>query len=139
MFAWNSSTGQFEQLEAPEMLEYIPDVHDMQLVELVSAKLPAKQLEQVVEIVAPATAEYIPAGQLMQVDDPESATYLPAVQELQLVEPIEAAKDPAEQEIQLADRILLWIVPEAHLVHMMFALEDEYVPGEQLVQSIVAS
>ena len=62
--------GQSVQLEAPEMLAYFPESHAVQLEELESAKLPAKQLEQVVEVVAPVTEEYMPAEQLTHDDEP---------------------------------------------------------------------
>ena len=43
-------------------------------------KKPATQLTQVVVTVASMVAEYLPAGQLVQLDDPTVVLYFPAAQ-----------------------------------------------------------
>jgi hypothetical protein len=80
-------------------------------------KEPKPQLSQVEAVVAPSTAENLPAKQLSHLEAPESALYLPAAQSVQTEAPA-PEYFPAPQAVQTE------------------APAPEYLPAVQLVQAV---
>ena len=136
-------TGQFVQIEAPQIYEYVPALQSMQvlLVEapVVVEYLPMSQLKhkvlsvvachlpgaQAVHTEAPVD-EYLPAGQLKQEDMlvfPVPACHFPAVQSVQNEAPCVLVYLPVSQsEHKVAPKAALYF-PVTHWTQL--TLEDE--------------
>jgi len=87
-----------------------------------------------VQTEAPA-AEYVPAGQLLQVEAPEASENLPAVQLVQTVEALAAEYLPASHSSQamLTPAVALYF-PATQLVQAVAPEVGEYVPAPQGAQ-----
>ena len=83
-----------------------------------------------VQTEAPA-AEYVPAGQLLQVEAPEASENLPAVQLVQTVEALAAEYLPASHSSQamLTPAVALYF-PATQLVQAVAPEVGEYVPAK---------
>ena len=103
-------------------------------------EVPAGQLSQTCEVTAPVDAEYLPAGQLLQLVDSEDKLKYPCGQIPQLADPWLGAYQPIEhstheEEAEAPDNDeYLPVLHRAHSEDRTAFVELRYVPAEQAKQ-----
>ena len=73
---------------ASDLEEYLPEVHNVQMLDEEAVEYdPATHFMQVEDVEAPVPAEYVPAAHSRHADAPSVARYVPAAQSWQAVAP----------------------------------------------------
>ena len=130
--------GQLEHVESdvsPDVIEYLPAAHSVQLLDEAEENDPAEHERQVEAAEAPVSAEYVPASQVVQQVEAVPAAYLPAKQRVQ-ADAAAAEYVPAAQMVQV-EAISAENVPATQLVQTVEATDAEYLPAPQLVQTLI--
>ncbi len=147
--------------DKPAVAQYDPAVHAEQLDDhAMGGRVPARQLEQLVNVVTPELAEKVPEGQLEQLVEPVLAWYVPTAQFVQVLapaaeylpatqlpvtaeRPVVAQKDPEGQFEQPDCPVLAWNVPIAQapstVVSPVIPQKAPDGHDEQLVEPVDAS
>jgi hypothetical protein len=119
-----------QAVEAPAEAEYLPAAHDT----------------HAADWIAPASAETVPAGQLVHVVVPVIAAYLPATQLVHTVRPSVAAAEPTVQleHVPVSEEPPVTVPnwPAGQLVHVLMsvaAFAVEYLPATQLVHAALVA
>ena len=81
---------------APDEGEYLPEVHNVQLLDEEDENEPAEHEMQVEDVEAPVDAEYVPAAHSVHALAPDEGEYLPVVHSVQLLAP-EEEDEPGAQ------------------------------------------